>query len=115
MIATDYDAADGLTMQQGQLITDTPGDANHNGFDEQTGVFVVRPEADLVRLWIGGDKRAHYRPTFVVPGTQGSDAWVYCDNQIIEPIARTIQGNVLFQIPKTVGTSTLVEVVLRRR
>ena len=111
--ALDYCYPAPLNMLVGEVIADTPGDADGDGFNEQLGCHVLQPEADLLRFEIDGRKRPRFGPLFQVVNTAGQQAWVYVDHLILETVARDSAGNLLFQIPETVRHTALVEVVLR--
>jgi len=110
--ALDYCYAAGLEIHTGERIIDSPGDDDHDGFNESEGCYVVRAEAGTLRLVIDGSKDARYSPVFKVVQPGSARAWVYVDNLILEPVIRDPAGNLLFQIPGTVRKRTLVEVVL---
>ena len=97
----------------GKLVTDSPGDADHDGFNEWFGAFILEPEGDLVRLEIDGTAQPRVNPVFSVRQTAGRQVWVYLDNVILEPVARDPRGDVLFQLPATIRGRSLVEVVIR--
>lgn len=111
--ALDYCHPARLNVLVGEAITDSPGDADSDGFNERLGCYVLRPEADLLRFEIDATLRARFWPLFHVVNTAGQQAWVYVDNVILESVARDSAGHLLFQIPNTVRRISLVEVVLR--
>jgi hypothetical protein len=99
----------------GKLVTDSPGDADHDGFNERFGALILEPEGDLVRLVIDGTAQPRVNPVFNVRQTADRQVWVYLDNVILEPVARDPHGDVLFQIPTTIRGRSLLEVVIRTR
>ncbi len=113
-LARDYAHPTPPQVHVGRLCPDAPGDADHDGFDERFGVFTVEPEGDLVRVEIDGRDHPRVQPVFAVCGTAGRQVWVYFDNAILEPTARDVNDNVIFQIPTTVQRRSVVEVILRR-
>lgn len=113
--ALDYVYPARLNVLVGETVTDSPGDADGDGFNERFGCYVVEPEADLLRFEIDGTRRPRFGPLFHVANTAGRQAWVYVDNMILESVARDSAGQLLFHIPGTVRRTSLVEVVLRNR
>ncbi|MCP4250716.1 MAG: hypothetical protein GY778_27060 [bacterium] len=113
-LALDYCYPEGLEVGVGQLVLDSPGDADADGFDERAGCYTLRPEGDLLRFVLDGSRRPRFSPVFKVLGTAGHRVWVYVDNIILEPLVRDAAGEVLFQLPATIRHRCLVEVVLRR-
>ena len=111
----DYCYPGGTHVLVGEPVADAPGDANNDGFDEQHGCYVLRPEANLLRFEIDGTKRPKFQPAFTVLDTAGRDAWVYFNNVIVDAVVRDPEGNVVFQLPTAVRGPGIVEVVLRDR
>ncbi len=113
-MAVDYCDPKVLEIGVGELVTDSLGDENGDGYNERFGTSVLQPAGDLVRFWVGASGEVRFFPMFTIQGIDGRQAWVYVDNVILEGSARDTQGNLLFQLPGLVRSKTLVEVVLRK-
>jgi len=112
--ALDYSSPGGVRMQAGELVTDSPGDANGDGFNERWGWYVLRPEDHLLRFELDGRQRPRFNPLFLVTGCAGREAWVYRDNVLLEPVARDAADRLVFQVSGDVRERSLIEVILRK-
>jgi len=75
----DYQTPAKLDVTTGTLVTDDPGDYNHDGFNEAEGCYVVRAAKDTVALTIDGSQVTRISPVFKVLGGQGTGAEVMLD------------------------------------
>ena len=69
----DYQTPAKLTVTTGTLVTDDPGDYNHDGFNEAEGCYVVRADANAVALGIDGSTVKRFSPIFKVLDVTGAD------------------------------------------
>ncbi|MFQ5491896.1 MAG: hypothetical protein ACE5GE_14355, partial [Phycisphaerae bacterium] len=113
--ALDYCYPAELKVEVGRLITDTPGDDNHDGFNERHGCYTLNTDADLLRFRIDARKQPRISPVFNIRGTKDRQAWVYHNNLIVQTVARDAHGDLLFQLPRTLNSTHLLEVVVRNQ
>lgn len=103
-----------LSPTVGELVTDSTGDRDHDGFNERFGCYVLAPDANRVLLTFDGKDAPLYDPVFAIRAGEGLEAWVYLDYVILENVSRTARGDVLFQVPGTLNSARTLEVYLRR-
>ncbi|HEY3243147.1 MAG TPA: hypothetical protein VGM03_07325 [Phycisphaerae bacterium] len=113
--ALAYAGAPPIEMAIGTLVTDHPGDPDHDGFDERTGCFVIAPDENRARVYVHARTRPLDAPVFCVTGIQGRQPAVYVDQAILDSRRMTFDsdGNLVFQVPGTLAQRHLVEVYLR--
>ncbi|MCK4659334.1 MAG: hypothetical protein KAV82_07415 [Phycisphaerae bacterium] len=102
-----------LSPAVGSMVTASEDDRDNDGFHERYGCYVLAPDGNRVLLTIGGGGDSLLcNPVFVIQGSVGKEAWVYLDHILLEGVCRTANGEVLFQLPGSVGTRRTLEVYL---
>ena len=109
-VAIDYCRPARIQPAVGQAVETDPGDANNDGFDEATGCYVLQLDDNVGRFTLDGSKRLRFYPCFKLAGTADRQIWVYLNGKQLESQARDADGNVIFQIPRIVNRSALVEI-----
>lgn len=102
-----------LSIKTGQLVTDTPGDLNRDGFNESEGVYELAAADGVLRFHLLLPTATTERPRFRVNNTAGMKAWVYVGGRIIRETGRDAHDNLLFRIPPLGGVPVEIEVNAR--
>jgi hypothetical protein len=111
--AADYQQPATVAPLQGHVITDAPGDLNHDGFNESEGLYELAPKEGLLRFKLLPGSSLRHNPIFRVHGTARADCWVYADGRIIRRQGRDQSGNLLFTLSGVVTTPLTIEVNTR--
>lgn len=114
-IALDYANPMPIAVDAGRLVRTDPGDIDNDGFNEARGHYTLEPDGNVVKVRLDGSKRMRFGPAFKIVDVTDSDVWAYVDGIEIRPVARDVDGNVVFQIPRVLDKETLVEVTIRRK
>jgi hypothetical protein len=102
-----------MAMLAGELVRDSAGDDDGDGFNERDGTYVLRPLANCVQLRLDGRQRPMVNPAFSVRDVGEREAWVYVNHVLHGPVARDAERHLVFEIPVVVGAEMIVEVYLR--
>lgn len=111
--AGDYQHPARVTVSNGALVTDAPGDIDTDGFNECEGLYELRPTGDLVRFRFEPGVRLRHRPMFRVAQSEQRECWVYADGRILRSMGRDRDGRLLFVLPWTVDDTLTIEVNMR--
>jgi hypothetical protein len=114
-MALDYTNPMPLTVDAGRLIRTDPGDIDNDGFNETRGHYTLEPDGNVVKARLDGSKRMRFGPVFKIVDVSDCDVWAYVDGIEIRPVARDVDANAIFQIPRVLDKETLVEVTIRRK
>jgi len=101
-------------LQLGSLVERSGPRPNPNGFDLASGCFVIDPDRGRVRLTIDGRETPLFYPAFRIINTDGRAAQVYVDHIVLDNLATTGQGDLVFQVPRIVSDQVVIEVYFRR-
>lgn len=113
--AIEYSQPGGFQVEVGRFTSSTDGATRENGFDPASGCTLIDADKGRARLMIDGRKRAANSPVFLLRGAPGTDAWVYMNHMIVDRVARTSDGDIVFQLPRSVTDKTEIEVLTRGR
>ncbi len=112
--AVDYADPVAPHIELGFLV-DRPGRPTvPPGFDRTTGCFRIAPDRGRVRLVLDGRQRPYFSPAFEIVSTDNREAWVYVNHLVHDQVGRTVDGNLVFQLPGTIRDEVVVEVLFRR-
>jgi len=103
-----------LDLQLGSLADRAGPTSDLNGFDRESGSYVIRPDRGRVRLTIDGTTRPVFSPAFRIINSDERPAQVYVDHIVLDATAVTPAGDLIFQIPRTIRERAVVEVFFRR-
>ncbi len=112
--AIDYCEPGGLHLELGSFGAADRPTVGQNGFDQASGCYVIAPDGGQARFVIDGRVRPRFSPAFQIIDTEKLEAWIYVNHLIFDKVARDADGNLIFQLPKTIRDRTTVEVLLRR-
>ena len=111
--AADYQHPAALAVSTGGLVTDAPGDLNHDGYNECEGCYELAADAGVARFTFDPGGWLRHQPTFRVHKTAGRRCWVYADGQIVKTLGRDRQGELCFVIPGVVSAPRTIEAISR--
>jgi len=101
-----------LQMELGSVFVSPSEGVVSDGFDRAAGCYVLTHDRGRVRLVIDGRPAPCYTPAFKVLQSARTQAWVYVNDQLLSPTSRDRNGNLIFQLPRTIRDRTVVEVLL---
>jgi hypothetical protein len=108
--AADYRNPVLLTPAAGRLITDAPGDFDHDGYNESEGVYEVAFEHDALRFDFARGQQLRYDPVFRVHDTAGRRCWVYARGRLLSDVGRDVNDNLLFRLGRVTSAPVAIEV-----
>ncbi len=111
--AAEYQSPRAPRLEVGFIAPNAVGARPGQSFHWSEGCHAIAPEAGRVRLVVQGGERPTFTPAFRIVETAGTDCWVYVDHLVLKEVGRDRNGELLFQLPKTVTKRTLVEVFSR--
>jgi hypothetical protein len=106
-LATDYRRPATLTLTAGHLMTDAPGDLDHDGFNESEGTYELGLDGDALRYDLVCGPSLRYDPVFRVHDTAGRRCWVYARGRLVTDIGRDVDDNLLFRLGRVVNPVTI--------
>lgn len=109
-LVADYRTPARLTVSSGWLVTDAPGDLNHDGFNESEGCYELAAIGGVARFVFEPGGAARFEPTIRVADTAGRRCWVYAQGRLVLALGRDARENLLFQLPRVVSAAMVVEV-----
>lgn len=114
-MVADYTKPLPITLAAGRLVRTDPGDLDGDGFNESRGHYTVEPDGNVVKIRIDGQRQARFSPAFKVMDVANRNVWAYVDGFELKPVARDADGNAIVQVPRTLDSETLIEVVTREK
>jgi len=99
-----------LQPTTGSLITDAPGDLNHDGYNETEGCYELATANDVLRFTFDPGSNLRFDPVFRVHGLANRESWVYGRGRVISTRGRDGAGNLLFRLAEVVSAPTPIEV-----
>ncbi len=108
--AGDFQNPASLHPTAGHAVTDTPGDRDHDGYNEADGCYEVVADGGVLRFEFDPGEHVRHQPRFRVHGTGGARCWVYLDGRRINAVGRDREGRCLFVLPRVAGRPARVEV-----
>lgn len=112
-LATDYQNPAALRPAVGRLVTDAPGDLNHDGFNESTGCYEIALHDGGARFEFAPGDIPRLAPVFHIHDTTGRRCWVYSDGAALPADHRDANGHLLFKLPDTLYAPRTVEIHTR--
>jgi len=113
--AVDYTHPAELQFELGSPVPFEGGSTGATGFDPTTGCYVCMPDQGRVRFVIDGQVRPRFSPAFRIVADTDENAWVYVNHLVLDKVVRDSAGDLIFQLPGTVRSETIVEVLFRRQ
>jgi hypothetical protein len=108
--AADYAKPATIVMHTGRLLTDVPGDLDHDGFNESEGCYEFAANETALRFDFDPAPRLRFDPVFRVHETAGQRAWVYARGRLINTVGRDGDDNLLIWLGHVLSTRTAVEI-----
>lgn len=103
-----------LKVEIGSVADTFDGRPLVNGFDRHSGTYVLTAERGRLRFSLDGRDSAIVAPAFRIIGTATPQVWIYVNHLIHDRVFRAEDGTVLFQLPGTIDSRTLIEVIFRQ-
>lgn len=113
-IARNFAHPPPLNVEIGSVADTFDGRPLTNGFDRHSGTYVLTADRGRVRFSLDGRDSAIVAPAFRIIGTTTRQVWVYVNHLIHEDVFRGEDGAVQFQLPDTIDSRTLIEVIFRQ-
>jgi hypothetical protein len=111
--AADYRNPATITATAGELVTDTAGDLDHDGYNEAQGSYELALADDVLRFTCEPGPYPRFDPVLRVHGTAGRQCWVYARGRLINTVGRDADDNLLFGLGRLVSSPVAVEVHTR--
>ncbi len=99
-----------LAPTAGTLVTDAPGDANHDGFNEAEGLYELAAADGVLRCRFDPGGLLRFDPVFRVRGTARRQCWVYARGRLVERTGRDADDRLLFTLGHVVSAPLTIEV-----
>lgn len=109
-IAADFQNPVTLSPTAGRLLTDVPGDLNHDGYNESEGCYELEPADGVLRFEFDPGHHLRFDPVFRVHQTAARRCWVYARGRRIRTQGRDAEDNLLFRLGRVVTASAPVEI-----
>jgi hypothetical protein len=109
-LAGDYAQPATIVMHTGRLLTNVPGDLDHDGFNESEGSYEFAAGETALRFDFDPGSRLRFDPVFRVHETAGQRAWVYARGRLVNTVGRDGDDNLLVWLGHVVSTRTAIEV-----
>ncbi len=102
-----------IQEDQGRVERLTPGDANHDGYNELTGSYRLTVTAGRATVVLRPAGSAMARPVLEIAGLPEGEAVVTVEGQLVTDTARLPSGALLATLPVRVDRATVVSVAVR--
>ncbi|MFI5381670.1 MAG: hypothetical protein ACHRHE_20420 [Tepidisphaerales bacterium] len=99
-----------VTGDAGRLDRNSPGDANNDGYAEQSGTYQLIADGPRLELRIEPQGVAVVRPVLEVRELPRGSTLVTMEGVLVERIVRLDSGNVLIELPGILTRPTLVNI-----
>ena len=109
----DRPATVAVPDEQGRLDQTSAGDANNDGYNEQTGDYRLVARGRRVDLRIEPRELPIQRSVFAVAGLPAGTATVACEGRAITGVVRLADGRVLFMLTQPVTRATTINVAVK--
>jgi hypothetical protein len=109
-VASDYQEPLALRPDAGTVVTDTPGDLNHDGYNESEGCYELAPQRGRLRFLFDPGSVPRQTPLFRIHTAANAQCWVYSNGQALPAIGRDAAGRILFTLPGTIRSPRLIEI-----
>ena len=109
-IAGDYQNPVQLQPLAGHTVTDSPGDFDHDGYNESEGCYELAPRRGRLRFEFIPGRYPRHNPIFRIHGTADKRCWIYCHGEALPSNHRDAEGRLLFMLPGTIRTPRTIEV-----
>lgn len=106
----DYQNPARITATVGQVRTDIPGDANHDGFNEAEGCYELALVDGALRFDFDPGAALRFDPVFRVHEAAGRQCWVYVRGRAVQDLGRDHEQNLLFHLGHVSGAKVALEV-----
>ncbi len=101
-------------VEVGMVALGGPAFSETSGFDSSSGSYMLAPDRDQIRFELRASERPMFSPVFTVVGSADRQAWVYVNHVLMDRVAETAVGDLIFQMPGGIQKNTIVEVLFRR-
>lgn len=112
-LASDYREPAALEVSSGRTVTDAPGDADGDGYNEAEGCYELAPDGGVLRLTFTPGAGPRFEPLFRVRETAGRECWVYARGRMLTEVGRDADNNLLFALSRVSGRPVAIEVNTR--
>jgi hypothetical protein len=109
-IASDYQEPLALRPDAGTLVTDAPGDLNHDGYNESEGCYELALQRGRLRFGFDPGSLPRQAPLFRIHGGENTRCWVYADGEALPAEARDASGRILFTLPGVIRSPRMIEI-----
>lgn len=99
-----------LTPTAGRLLTDVPGDLDHDGYNESEGCYELASLDGRLRFDFDPGGHVRFDPVFRLHETAQRRCWVYARGRAVKNLGRDADRNLLFRLGRVSGRPLGVEV-----
>ncbi len=111
--AADYQNPARLAPTAGNVMTDAPGDLDHDGYNESEGCYELSLADGVLHFDFDPGPHLRFDPVFRVHEAASRRCWVYARGRVASDTGRDAGDNLLFRLAPVVSAPTSVEVHTR--
>ena len=108
--AGDFRSPAVVTTRSGRRLTDVPGDADHDGYNESEGCYEFAPDDRVLRFDFDPGRYLRFDPVIRVHDTAGRRCWVYARGRLINDVGHDAAENLLFRPGRVASAPMAIEV-----
>jgi hypothetical protein len=103
-------AALSVPEEMGRVERNSPGDANHDGYNEAVGAYELKAAGPRFEVTVTPQGPKVVRPVLEIAGLPTGHVVAHAEGQVIEKLARLPNGHVLVMLPTTIDRPVTVNV-----
>lgn len=109
-LAADYQRPAALRVATGRVVTDAPGDADGDGFNEAEGCYELSLERRGLRAEFDPGATIRFDPIVRVRGVEDRQAYVYVRGRSVNAVGRDAENNLLVRLARAVSSRATIEI-----